>query len=616
MNEFYSFLWLALFLLTAAMGKYSMEQKRVSLKRNLSIFLLLSCFTFFLIHIFSRFHGTIWTCSAVLPPGFIAGMCSAMFARRTFNYRKLHLFELGGATLSAFVIFFFADRIPGRPAFLLLISAFLFFILEIFLFLFPVMRKNTHRFLFILFMAILTAGILFSFLVSSFLCCARPAVQQSSEDDYQLQIAVLSGLQPDKRAIRVMLLSHPGLPVKSMSSFPLTNKLTHLPLSVFSDPFVLLGGCPFNYDLILLMPPEPGTFAANRLYTPDFFLLLKSHLAPDGVLGVIVPEFTGAQYRKDRLFEIRGIVAATLRRLFPKVRLAPGGVHLLICGGDNVSNDLQELNERAGKLLRNSDFLPYNLLLLLNTSEEMQERNRSFAEYSVTAKQNLSFPPPLLTSFLRGTPEIDRTPLGALADFYRRVAVFWGTGLIVLWLVLRYFLSGGLEKKRICLTFENGFFTGTMFTATLLLTQMQTATLYSNGWLLSAIFFFFTFWGLASSGGKPTFSRGVYLFSAVLPPVVFGAFFVHFPGEELISYALIAATGFCLGQSAGEIQGRSSHLFFGFSTGIFFLMLSVFPFYGLWFCTGILILTRIPGIITKNMEKEFDFSGFQPKIMR
>ena len=331
------------------------------------------------------------------------------------------------AMLSAFILFFFADRMPGRPVFLLLISAFLFLMLEVSLFLFPVMRKMNRRFLFILFMAILMAGLLFSFLVSSFLCCAQPA-PQSTEDDFQLQIAVLSGLQPDKRAIRVLLLSPPGLPVESMSSFPLTNKLTHLPLSFFSDPFVLLEGCPFNYDLILLMPPEPETFASNRLYTPDFFLLLRNHLAPNGVLGVIVPEFSGAQYRKDRLFEIRGIVAATLRRLFPKVRLAPGGTHLLICGGDNVSNDLQELNERAGKLLGNSDFLPSNLLLLLNTPEEMEARNRSFAEYSVTAKQNLSFPPPLLTSFLRGTPEIDRTPLGALADFYRRAAGILGSG--------------------------------------------------------------------------------------------------------------------------------------------------------------------------------------------
>ena len=155
-----------------------------------------------------------------------------------------------------------------------------------------------------------------------------------------------------------------------------------------------------------------------------------------------------------------------------------------------------------------------------------------------------------------------------------------------------------------------------MFTATLLLTQVQSAALYTNGWLLSALFFFFTFCGLASSGGKPAFSRGVYLFSAILPPLVFGAFFVHFPGEELIPYGLIAAAGFCLGQSSGEIQGRSSHLFSGFSAGIIFLLLSVFPFYGLMFCTGILILTRIPGIITKNMEKEFDFSSSPLKITR
>ncbi len=615
MNEFYSFLWLSLFLLTAAVGKYSMEQKRVSLQRNFLILLLISGFTFLLVHIFCRFHGSIWICSALLPPAFIAGMCSALFTRLTPDRRKLRLFELGGATLSALFLFFFADRMPGRPVFLLLISAFLFFMLEISLFLFPVMRKMNRRFLFILFMAILMASLLFSFLVSSFLCCAQPA-PQSAEDGFQLQIAVLSGLQPDKRAIRVMLLSPSGLPVENMSSFPLTNKLTHLPLSVFSDPFALLGGCPFNYDLILLMPPEPGTFASNRLYTPDFFLLLRSHLAPNGVLGVIVPESSGAQYRKDRLFEIRGIVAATLRRLFPKVKLAPGRTHLLLCGGDNVSNDLQELNERAGKLLGNSDFLPANLLLLLNTPEEMEERNRSFAEYSVTAKENLSFPPPLLTSFLRGIPEIDRTPLGALADFYRRAAVFWGTALVVFWLVLRYFLSGGLEKKRVCLTFENGFFTGAMFTAALLLTQVQSGELYTGGWLLTALFFFFTFCGLASAGGKPDFSRGVYLFSAILPPLALGAFFVHFPGEELLPYGLIAAAGFCLGQSSGEIRGRSSHLFSGFSTGIIFLLLSVFPFYGLLFCAGILVLTRIPGIITKNMEKEFDFSGFQPKITR
>ncbi|OQA86843.1 MAG: hypothetical protein BWY31_01057 [Lentisphaerae bacterium ADurb.Bin242] len=215
---------------------------------------------------------------------------------------------------------------------------------------------------------------------------------------------------------------------------------------------------------------------------------------------------------------------------------------------------------------------------------------------------------------MRGTPEIDRTPLGAITDFYRRAAVFWGVVLVVFWLLLRYFLSGGLKKKRACLTFENGFFAGGMFAAALLLLQVKTATLYSDGWLLAAVFFIFTFWGLSLSGKSPSFSRGVFLLSAVLPPLVLGSFCVPFPGQELIPLPVTAATGFCLGQSSGDIRGRASHLFFGFSVGIVFLVLSIFPFYGLWFCAGVLILTRIPGIVTKNMKKEFDFSRFQPKI--
>lgn len=614
MNEFHSFLWLALFLLTVAAGKYSMEQKRISLNRNALILFLISGATFLLLYVFCRFQGALWTSSALLPSAFIAGMCSALFVRLTPSREKLHLYELGGATLSALLLFSFTDRISGRPVFLLLTAAFFFFTFEVLLFLFPLLMKKRQRYLFVFFISLLLILLLYSFLVSVFLCCVRSSSEPLSENDFIRQIAVVSGLQPDKRAIRVLLLSPPGTSSESVSTFPLTNKFTLLPLSDSADPFTLLGNCPFNYDLILMIPPEPGTFSANRLYTPDFFLTLRNHLSPDGVLGVVIPEFSGARYRRDRLFEIRGIVAATLRRVFPKVRLSPGGSYLLLCGGENVSNDLQELNERAGKLLSSSDYLPDNLMLLLNTPEEMDQKNRSFSEYSVTAKENQSFPPPLLTSVLRGMPEIDLTPLGAVSDFYRRSAVFWGGWMIVFWLLMRYFLSGGLKKKRTCLTFENGFFAGGVFASALLLAQIKSTSLYSDGWLLAAIFFFFTFWGLAASGGNPVFSRAVYLFSALLPLLTTGAFLFDFPGEEQISFAAMAATGFCLGLSAGEIQGYSSHLFFGFSFGILLLILSVFPFYGLWFCAGILVLTRIPGIVTKNMKKEFEFSRLQPKI--
>ncbi len=77
------------------------------------------------------------------------------------------------------------------------------------------------------------------------------------------------------------------------------------------------------YDVILLNVGEPVSIQMNRFFTVEHFRLLKDHLTTDGLLSFsvsVAPEMLGqAQAR------LIGSLNATLRAVFPRVRLVMGG---------------------------------------------------------------------------------------------------------------------------------------------------------------------------------------------------------------------------------------------------------------------------------------------------
>ncbi|MBI2437847.1 MAG: 4Fe-4S binding protein [Lentisphaerae bacterium] len=77
-----------------------------------------------------------------------------------------------------------------------------------------------------------------------------------------------------------------------------------------------------SYDLVILNLPAIRTLALNRYFTREFFLLVKEHLAAEGVLSVRIT--AGENYMGDELVNAGASVFYTLSSVFQNLTLKPG----------------------------------------------------------------------------------------------------------------------------------------------------------------------------------------------------------------------------------------------------------------------------------------------------
>lgn len=108
-----------------------------------------------------------------------------------------------------------------------------------------------------------------------------------------------------------------------------------------------LDGTDSMYDVIICKAPPPLSGVANRFYTREFFLIARSHLRDDGVLGF---SLTGAEnYLPEELISFLGSIKLTLENVFPSVYMFPGiTVHCLAGATPGLLDglDWRMLNER------------------------------------------------------------------------------------------------------------------------------------------------------------------------------------------------------------------------------------------------------------------------------
>lgn len=84
-----------------------------------------------------------------------------------------------------------------------------------------------------------------------------------------------------------------------------------------------------RFDLIVSMPGDPATAAANRYFTEDFFRLAASRLSEGGVFVTGVS--SGASYLAGEVGDYVSVVLGAMRRVFPAT-LATGGERSLLFG--------------------------------------------------------------------------------------------------------------------------------------------------------------------------------------------------------------------------------------------------------------------------------------------
>ncbi len=100
------------------------------------------------------------------------------------------------------------------------------------------------------------------------------------------------------------------------------------------------------YDLVLVNLPYPTTLQLNRFYTVEFWRLVRSLLAEDGVIAFPAPG--SLTYLSPGMRDLHNAMHATLAAVFPHVRAIPGDVTLWLASpsGAIESMAIEELTER------------------------------------------------------------------------------------------------------------------------------------------------------------------------------------------------------------------------------------------------------------------------------
>lgn len=114
------------------------------------------------------------------------------------------------------------------------------------------------------------------------------------------------------------------------------------------DGLKFLRGSSERYDVIILNLPEPATAQINRFYTREFFALARSRLAPGGVFSFVVPsseDSLGADLRR-----FLSSLHATLRTVFPVVRVVPGNTNVFLASSAPLTLDPNTLEKRIEDL--------------------------------------------------------------------------------------------------------------------------------------------------------------------------------------------------------------------------------------------------------------------------
>ena len=426
-------------------------------------------------------------------------------------------------------------------------------------------------------------------------------------DEPELKTAMMAEtvLQPNRRDLKILLLSdHPQL-VRQLSSFPLTRKLVAVSLHDGIDLYRKLNAESDDFNLIVLQLPVPDSLSAERLYSIRFFQILKDRLAEDGVLSVWLTEDELLPPR--RLGDLFGRIGAQLQLLFPKVIPADSESLILQCGGNTVTNSPLELNERAGKLLPSAEEMPEGAFLMTDPAD-VSEREHLFR---TVVRPRGSLPPETLSGSLwdsiRSAPALDGG-LGRLLDAVRGKILTAGIVLALLVLLIRYFFSAGTENKRNWLTLENGFFIGSSAVFFLLAYQQSTGRL-SLDWLLqTGSFVLSMICGLQIPRPVRPQARRIVLGLSLLLPVCGAALLSGWDPEPMVLWAGIASIfgGYTAGMLVRDIGMEGSAVLLGISVGMVSSCVFCLVPGGILTAMILTMLMRIAPLAAGNLQKSFD----------
>ncbi|MBC8459305.1 MAG: spermine synthase, partial [Deltaproteobacteria bacterium] len=108
---------------------------------------------------------------------------------------------------------------------------------------------------------------------------------------------------------------------------------------------------PHRYDLVLVGISNPLTLQTNRLFSKEFFSLVKSRLEKEGILVIVLPG--SLTYLSQELRDLNACILNTLKGVYPYVFVIPGDFNLFLASTSSkvslINHTLlsQRLNERG-----------------------------------------------------------------------------------------------------------------------------------------------------------------------------------------------------------------------------------------------------------------------------
>ena len=104
-----------------------------------------------------------------------------------------------------------------------------------------------------------------------------------------------------------------------------------------------------KYDIVLLGLSKPADLLSNRVFTQEFFALIKKRLNPDGILALYLPG--SLTYLSSELRDLNACILNGLKSTYISVRIIPGDYNIFLASdsGDvmNVNSNLitQRINQ-------------------------------------------------------------------------------------------------------------------------------------------------------------------------------------------------------------------------------------------------------------------------------
>lgn len=102
----------------------------------------------------------------------------------------------------------------------------------------------------------------------------------------------------------------------------------------------------FIYDVILITLPPPSTLGINRLYTDEFFTLIKKHCNEESILCTVLP--STANYAGENALSMNSSLWVTLNKSFKNIKLITGEKNYFIASD-------KQLNENYTQLIKEKD---------------------------------------------------------------------------------------------------------------------------------------------------------------------------------------------------------------------------------------------------------------------